>query len=167
MYPSGINGRGMIHQYTWKDVSTARLKNFSRGMIAQYLNWLFYGIERNKGSVINGTLIPIHTDFDLTALLRDEGVIGYKNPMYAVEDVTHLVSCDSLDLKDARILTLVTEHPGSIDEPNNLYYPRYVEKVFESIHAHGDEFVEEFLNTGGVHSELSKANPIDRYYSEM
>ena len=145
MYPHGINGRGMNYQYVWEDIHKAKLDGFSRGMIAQYLDWLFYGIKKDKNSSINGTLMEIHSRHDLEALLRNEGALGYANPTYKVEDITNSITCQSLDLDNSKVLTLINNKIGE-----GSHYPNYTEHVYHGIQKHGEEFIEEFLQTGGI-----------------
>ena len=153
MYPHGINGRGMDYQYEWKDIYQARLNGFSRGMIAQYIDQLFYGITKDENSTINGTLMEMYSNHDIEALLRNEGALGYEHPMYEVEDVTNVISCDSLDLNNSKILTLTNNKIGK-----GSHYPNYTEHVYIGIQRHGKEFVREFLRTGGVSTDNKKVS---------
>lgn len=156
MYPSGVNGRGMLHHYTKRDLFPAELVGFKRGMIAGYGEWLFYGINEDKDAEMNGTIMPIHDEYDLHALLRNEGALNYKNPMYIVEDVTDRVTSHRIDTGNTKILTLVNRR-----KDRGTPYPGYCENVFKGIQYHGREFIDKFLETGGC--KKGKIHGINMY----
>lgn len=165
MYPNGVNGRGMQHHYTWKDLILARLKGYKRGMFAGYGRVSFYGIlpHEEKDYLINGALIQIHTGFDLACFLLSEGTAPvqerlFGRTMYKLVDVTDKIrpyeAIDHFIPKNASIHTLVCEQDyggGRGRRP----YPGYQERVWLGIRLWGRDFVDEFLKTGGV-------NPLGR-----
>lgn len=146
MYPRGVNGRGMRHRYTKDDIFPAELQGYRRDMLAENGQWTFYGVVRSEDHHMNGTIMPINSEYDLEALLINEGARPKvrQKPMYLVEDITDKIACDHIDIKGAKILTLIKEKVG-----RGTPYPGYCENVFKGIQYHGEEFVRKFLDTGG------------------
>lgn len=96
MYPSGVNGRGLDHRYIWRDLSTATLLGYKRGMFAEYAGLRYYGVMKTDKATVEGVLIPIFSDLDLESLLINEGSHNmYKHSpagkMYEVVDVTKTI----------------------------------------------------------------------------
>jgi len=154
MYPSGINGRGMSHEYQWKDLSPATLYGFRRGMYACYARLLYYGLLWDTRGCVEGVLVPIFSEKDFLALLDSEGASDkYKNKMYKVEDVSLCVYKNGVpmfnvhDHVDTPIHTLVSKEDKS-DE--GRLTPWYIADVWHGIRHWGENTMELMHKTGIV-----------------
>ena len=155
MYPSGINGRGLAHKYTWADLSTATLFGHKRGMFACYMGLLYYGIMKAHNTTVWGVLVPIFSKRDFEALLINEGAHDkYKNTprgkMYEVVNVTKTVcSYNYLVPTTTPIYALV----NNVDKSDQgRITPWYIANVWEGSLASpwGRVFVENLQRTGIV-----------------
>jgi len=150
MYPDGINGRGMQHEYTWNDLLPATINNLQRGMFAKYMNTLYYGLVSKAGSKVNGVIFPIYSVNDLDVLLMDEGAHLYcdstkRGRMYNVIGTSDY-TCDKLSDYPLIVMTLI-----NLSKPDGgKVFPWYMAHVWRGIQPWGKEFCNEFLLTGGV-----------------
>jgi cation transport regulator ChaC len=150
MYPSGINGRGMDYNYTWKDLSVSRLSDYKRGIFAHYINNTYYGIMESKGDMVNGVLFKIHSNIDFERLMIDEkSSETYQNtkkePVYKIVDVTNKITFPKKC--SAKIFTLVNTKDKSCYGKITKSYLRH---VHGGIQPWGPDFVNNFLKTGGI-----------------
>jgi hypothetical protein len=152
MYPSGINGRGLIHRYVWKDLSTATLLGYKRGTFAEYGGLRYYGVMKADKSTVEGVLVPIFSDLDLEALLINEGAhdiykATVRGKMYEVANVTKTICRSSYLIPTTTpIYTLVSK----IDKSDRGYAaPWYVADVWAGVSKSpwGNVFVESLLRT--------------------
>lgn len=155
MYPSGINGRGLAHKYTWADLSTATLFGYKRGMFACFLGLLYYGIMKADKATVEGVLVPMFSKADFEALLINEAAHDRYNDtqdgkMYEVMDVTKSVCRFSYLIPTTTpIYALVNK----VDESKQGYItPWYVANVWEgvSLSPWGSVFVKSLQRTGLV-----------------
>lgn len=143
MYPAGINGRQMEHKYRWSDLQLARLHGYSRDLSALFGYTNFYGIEPKESACCNGVLVPIFSDWDHYALMVSEGIYDH---VYNVEDVTQGIETDA-DLQDKIVEAVVVPENQALVGVAPEYY---VYGVWTGIQHWGDDFVQEFLDTGGM-----------------
>lgn len=155
MYPSGINGRGMKHEYTWDDLIPLRMSGYKRGMYAAYQGIAYYGMMHgSKEDKVLGVLFPIFSMEDLNALLINEGAHEmYKDTMRGcMYEMQYLPDLHD-EAGDGRIY-LVATLVNLEDKSNNNRIPQwYLSHVWEGIQPWGDNFCEEFLRTGGIKPE--------------
>ena len=157
MYPDGINGRGMEHEYTWNDLLPATLNNFQRDIFAEYMNILYYGIVPKAGSKVNGVIFPIYSTRDLDALLMNERAHPYydstkRGRMYNVIGTSDYI-CDKLSDYPWIIMTLI-----NLSKPDGgNVFPWYIAHVWSGIQPWGKEFCDEFLLTGGMKPSMIAA----------
>lgn len=149
MYPSGINGRGMKHVYTWEDLQSATLHHFERGMFAEYGGLLYYGLMRKHISSVNGVILPIFTQEDLEALLKDEGAHNMyagtkRGKMYEVINTSDY-TCSTRN--SATVLTLINE---KVPEGKYITPQWYLAHVWKGIQPWGKSFSRKFLKAGGI-----------------
>ena len=164
MYPAGVNGRGAMHTYTWNDLSLAVLQGFKREMCACFgwdrfgkgKKWFdkerglrFYGILPEEKSHCNGVIIPVHTFKDFLNIMHTENAVHitrtewYDEATYYIDNVTKNVSPRP---KNSRIYAVVCPEDRS---EYGRWAPNYVTNVWNGVQFWGDEFIEEFLKTGG------------------
>lgn len=148
MFPEGTNGRGMKYCYNDKDFHVANLIGFDRGAYLEYSDRRYYSLKQNPTGRVVGTLLRIHDEEDLEALLINEmahprsGLV----PVYDVADVGVLIEGFEIP-SDFRVLTLV--HPEKTELTEGALYAWYQQFVWKYIQRYGKNFVEEFLATGG------------------
>lgn len=150
MFPEGTNGRNMVHNYCAEEFVIARLLNFERGA---YLDWSgrrYYSLKEKENAYVLGTVIKIDSEEDLDNLLKSERAVRYSpNSLvaYEVVDVTKLM-LKFVVPAGARVLTLI--HPKELKAKDGELYTWYQQFVWEHIQEYyGDDFVKEFLTTGG------------------
>ncbi len=160
MYPWGINGRRMIHNYEWVDLQTATLSNFERGMFAGFDRYSFYGIIPNGNHNMNGVVFKIDTKRDLHNFLMSEGAAQEQKGWfpggkltYNLKDVTHRISDVRLP-RGATVYTLVCDRDESAGRPVR---PGYRRNVWRGIEHWGSDFRREFLLTGGLQPVKKKS----------
>jgi hypothetical protein len=150
MYPAGINGRGMEHQYTNEEMIPVQLNGYKRSFCAGYEDLTFYGIYEKKDSWINGVIFPIYSQYDYDMLLLDEGVFQVP-PLYTLKDVApdiHFV------YNYPRKISVTIGLIGNIIDTDTGYMPEYyVRHVWDGIQYHGTQFTDDFLRSGGVSPE--------------
>lgn len=152
MYPSGINGRGMSHNYDINDLNEAILKGFKRDLSIYFLGTFFYGIYKDAGSTVNGMIFQVSID-DLIMLSKSERASPESaTGVYNLYDVTdNIISDHSFDA----ILSFVGDVcDTSITIDNKLTYgstKRYVSDVSRNIRKFvSEKFMEQFKKTGGI-----------------
>jgi len=160
MYPSGINGRGMRHQYKWSDLSSATLYGYKRGMFAYCYGKNYYGIMQSSEDSINGVVFRVSVD-DLETLLVNEGSSEiYRDTqrglVYEIVDVTNNIS----DVHACTVLALVNTKDKSY---MGQVFNSYVKHVYDGIKLWGPNFVNTFLLTGGEKPKASALNIIPIY----
>lgn len=157
MYPSGLDGRGIRHRYTWEDLVVARLADYERGMSAFFSGRNFYGLLPKKGSHLNGVVFRIPDWYSYRSLLGVEGATSSygKHRTYIPVDVTGKITAwGSWKVpKGFRVMTLVCP---SDKTGLGKVTPWYAYGVWAGIQHWGEEFVAEFLKTGGL-KEAPKA----------
>jgi hypothetical protein len=147
MYPNGINGRGMTKDYEEKDLATAQLKDFSRGLFARSTDQcLYYGIKEDPTSVVNGVVFEVFDNYDYTHLMISEGahVSMGECSVYKSVDITEKISGVLLP-PGARVFVVI---PLNVTDSGFLRVD-YVARVWAGIQFWGKDFVKEFLLTGG------------------
>ena len=146
MYPMGINGRGMIHRYEWKDLNTARLKGFERSLCARADRRLYYGLREEKDVLINGTVFEVFDDYDYTHLMISEGAhpaFG-ASMVYKSVDVTKKIYNFDI-IEDMKVFAVIPIFPTD----KGIIPPHYVADVWFGIEKWGKDFQSEFAKTGG------------------
>lgn len=147
MYPSGINGRGMRHKYIWKDLSSAEIRGYKRGLFAAYAYQTFYGLMADSVKTTNGVLLPIFSKRDLNALWINEGA-GGQCSMYQVKEVraniSHMARFISINVPVYTLTSIKNRNDEGITPP------WYVANVWKGIEPWGEDFRSRFVNTGGV-----------------
>ena len=142
IYPQGVNGRGMMYDYGWKDLIPTKIVDHERGMIATCYGTKYYGIRVKKGAVCNGVIIEIHSNDDLHALSRSEHI----GEVYDLGDVT--TSLDPVTRaslpKNAIVFSCVIRDRSLVDKSPNV---SYVERVILGAEHWGPAFVAEFKAT--------------------
>jgi hypothetical protein len=149
MYPSGINGRGMKHNYVWPDLCLASISKYRRGMYSGYSDLLYYGLlpDESAHSTL-GVIVPIFSEDDFTALKHSEGVSSkYEEPMYEMTDVTNLVHLNVQWNNTIKpVYAFTNKHDKSINGGHPL--PWYVANVWCGIQPWGYYNVKAMENTG-------------------
>lgn len=146
MYPDGVNGRGMKHFYRWEDLIPVILHGFKRSFCATFKELAFYGIYRQENSKLNAVAFQIHNKHDYAMLLIDEGAHPvYKPVLYNVLNVRNSVEGFNF-AEDARVMVLET---CQVDEKTGMIPEYYVRHTWEGIQHWGEQFVQDFLNSGG------------------
>lgn len=151
LWPAGINGRGLHQKYTAKNLIPVRLNGYKRGLSSYYQGRNFYGLLPEKSSSLNGVMFPIATKRDYRALLFNEGALKTfgKYQVYWPTRVTNKVELpvDFTMPAGWRIMTLVCKEDrtglGSVT-------PWYISRCEEFAGRWGDEFLDDFYETGGV-----------------
>jgi hypothetical protein len=146
MYPEGINGRGMIHRYGWEDLSIARLKGFERSLCAHANRVLYYGLRKEKNTLINGTVFEVFDDYDYTRLMISEGAhpaFG-QSMVYKSVDVTDKIFNFDI-LEDMKVFAVIPIYPTD----KGIIPVHYVADVWFGIEKWGKDFQNEFARTGG------------------
>ena len=150
MYPEGINGRGMMYNYTIKDLIPTVLRGYKRGPYGLNANMAkesYYGIIRSDESEVVGTLVPVYSQYDLKMLMGSELTFQFYDPeksMYILEEVD--VSSDSIDVP---VKTLVCNHDQVIQSRHMPMDKSYVERVYKTIVSYwGEDFAERCVETG-------------------
>lgn len=146
MYPSGINGRGMRHKYIWKDLSSAKIKGYRRGLFAAYAYQTFYGLMADSVKTTSGVLLPIFSRRDLNALWKNEGATKQCS-MYRVKEVSVSIFSIPHTVHKVPVYTLTNIKDRSNE---GITPPWYVANVWKGIEPWGEEFRSQFVNTGGV-----------------
>jgi hypothetical protein len=141
----------MYHRYKNDELIPVRLHGYERGMSAYFGRRNFYGLLPKEGAICNGVLFPIATKRDYRALLENEGALkafGRDQVYWAtrVTDKTEFLTDFTLP-KGWRIMTLVCHSDKS---EWGMINPWYVEECHTFASEWGKEFLQEFLNTGGM-----------------
>jgi hypothetical protein len=155
MYPSGINGRGMQHNYTKEEIIPVVLKGYERSFCAGYEDLTFYGIYPKTDAWVNGVIFPIYSTSDYHALLTDEGVYQLL-PLYTLKDVAPDIRFvyGQGDTGAWKKIGMTIALIGNIVDTDTGYMPEYyVRHVWDGIQYHGTQFCNEFLRSGGVSTE--------------
>ena len=156
MYPSGINGRGMKHEYKKEEIIPVKLRGYERSFCSRYEELTFYGIYPKEDSWINGVIFPIYSQYDYEMLLTDEGVYQ-EPPLYTLKNVAPDVRFvyGYAGTKMGETIGLM----GNIIDTETGYMPEYyVRHVWDGIVIHGGQFGADFLATGGVATEQCTFN---------
>ena len=153
MYPDGINGRGLVHKYTWGDLSTCTLSGYKRGMFACYIGLLYYGVMKSHSSTVEGVLVPIFSKGDFEALVINEGAHDkYESTphgkMYDVVDVTKSVCRFSYLTPAAMPIYVLSNRVDKSDK--GRITPWYIANVWQGVLAApwGYAFIGSLLRTG-------------------
>ena len=167
MYPWGINGRGMNHFYKWTDLKTAWLTGFKRGMFARFpsLEWgplLYYGLLNSPKDKVLGVLLPLFSQYDLAALLQNEHAHPkQKYRLYTVERVNTKLTGMEIQLPVYALISPEPPKDGRITQD-------YVEHVWIGAGFWGEQFMQDFVKTGGVSPRWVQDNqPKPRYISKL
>jgi hypothetical protein len=152
LWPPGINGRNMNYIYNESDLIPARLTGFERNMGAFFCGRNFYGLFPRESATCNGVIFHIKDWYDYRALLNNEGATSaYRNNrVYWPEDVTSKITYYNQDQKidsKYRIMALVCRFDGT---GKGTVSPWYVERCYKYASKWGQEFIDEFLATGGM-----------------
>lgn len=148
MYPSGINGRGLWHKYTWEDLSPTKITGYKRGLFASFAHLNFYGLMADPSKTTNGVLLPIFSKRDLNVLWINEGATKQYS-MYKVKEVGKDTQFTHRFLKayNVPVFTLT----NVIDKSSKgITPPWYIANVWRGIKPWGPGFRSQFINTGGV-----------------
>jgi len=151
MYYHGINGRGLIHFYRSNDeliptVVPGLKRSMSAEVVVDYYGnkARFYSVSKNKKEKVFGMLFKIHSLYDLKALLRNEGARPvHQYGHYRLFDITSNVKLGKNN--KLHVFTLICKE---LKDKPEIYYPGYVETVYNSIPL---KYRKEFLKTGGVY----------------
>jgi len=146
--PHGIHGRKMAAHYTSKDLYPCSLAEHSRSMCAFFGGRNFYGLLEDEAAHCNGVVFKIRDWYDYRALLVSEGAIAKfrKFRTYWPIDVTKLISGWDVP-KGHRVVTLLCKHDRSNWGRTQRSYIRLCDNAAQKL---GDDFRNEFLETGGV-----------------
>lgn len=143
----GINGRGMKHRYTNKELTPCTLQGYERSMCAFFGGRNFYGLLEEPKAEVNGVIFKIHDWYDYRAFLHSEGATAHyrKFRTYWPIRVT-----DKLDIKAPvghRVMTLLCKSDKS---KLGRIQRSYIHLCHEGAKIWGPEFEKKFLATGGV-----------------
>jgi hypothetical protein len=132
-----------------KELIVTDLHDFERGPFGLYGYTNFYGIIRTKGKYLNGVMAHVKTPNDYYQLMLSEFVVGlYTEANYRIVDVTDEIG---LDLAKGTVIHTVANRPFNRTKIlTSMPCPGYYNSVMHNVKKlHTEEFVKDFLNTGG------------------
>ena len=152
--PIGINYRGMYKRYKLEDLHPCILSGFERSMCGFFEPRNFYGLLKNGKMRCNGVAFKIHSWADYRILLHSEGATSVyrKVRSYWPIDVAHLISEWKVP-KGHRVIALVCKQDksglGKVGKD-------YIRKCYKAAGEWGEEFRDDFLETGGATPKFFK-----------
>lgn len=153
----GINGRGMTHRYTNKELFPCELKGYERSMCGYFGGRNFYGLLEAKGAVVNGVIFKIHDWYDYRAFLASEGATSYFKKYRTYWPIRVTDKIDIAAPKGHRIMTLVCKE----DKSNVGRVERsYINLCHTGARLWGPAFEKRFLATGGIEFDRKKMRAI-------
>lgn len=143
----GINGRGMRHEYTDKELIPCELSGYERSMCGYFGGRNFYGLLASPKNTVNGVIFKIHDWYDYRAFLFSEGATSqYKK----TRTYWPIRVSDKLNIKAPlghRVMTLLCKEDksglGRVER-------HYIHLCHEGAKRWGSDFEKKFLASGGI-----------------
>lgn len=152
LHSAGWRGRELSHRIKPEDLTECDLRDYRRGPYGRYGSNNFYGIVREKGSIVNGVVVKIQDPISWYHLMRSECVAGiFRYYNYRVVDVTDSISA-SLP-SNARVHVVCNE-PVNM-RTYHMTWPAmtYYDRVWKGVCTERSlQFQKMFLKLGGFKS---------------